>query len=161
MDAAVQVRRASGADVPRLLPLCVEHAAFERLPHALDHAAPDLTAALDGTPALLHAWLAECGDEAVGYATASLDFSTLAAARYLHMDCLFVRENWRNRAIGRQLWQALHDFARASGCRQMQWQTPEWNTAAARFYRRLGACELRKRRYVLPLDADMPQSLRR
>jgi len=152
MEAAVRVRRAAGADVARLLPLCVEHARFERLPHALDRAA-DLAAALDGTPAPLHAWLAECGDEAVAYATASVDFSTLAAARYLHVDCLFVREGWRNRAIGRQLWQALHGFARAPGCRQMQWQTPEWNLDAARFYARLGACELRKRRYVLALDA--------
>ena len=32
---------------------------------------------------------------------------------------------------------------------------------AVRFSRRLTACELRKRRYVLPLDADMPQPLRR
>jgi GNAT superfamily N-acetyltransferase len=82
-------------------------------------------------------------------------------AHYLHLDCLFVREGWRNRAIGRQLWQALHDFALALDCRQMQWQTPEWNTGAARFYLRLGACELRKRRYVLALDATMPPPPRR
>jgi GNAT superfamily N-acetyltransferase len=161
MDAVVRVRRAGGADIGRLLPLCAEHAAFERLPHALDHAAADLAAALDDTPAPLHAWLAECGDKPVGYATASVDFSTLAAAHYLHLDCLFVREGWRNRAIGRQLWQALHDFALALDCRQMQWQTPEWNTGAARFYLRLGACELRKRRYVLALDATMPPPPRR
>ena len=157
MDTAVRVRRAYGGDLARLLPLCVEHAAFERLHHALDHAAADLAAALDATPARLHAWLAECGGEPVAYATASLDFSTLAASRYLHVDCLFVRDGWRNRAIGQQLWQALHDFAQASGCRQMQWQTPEWNVAAARFYQRLGARESHKRRYVLALDAGMPR----
>jgi GNAT superfamily N-acetyltransferase len=154
MDVAVLVRRACGADVPRLLPLCVEHADFERLPHALDRAA-ELAAALDAAPPPLHAWLAECSDAAVGYATANLDFSTLAAARYLHMDCLFVREGWRARAIGRQMWRALHDFARSSGCRQIHWQTPEWNLDAARFYLRLAACEQRKRCDVLTLDADM------
>jgi GNAT superfamily N-acetyltransferase len=154
MDAPVQVRRAGGADISRLLPLCIAHAAFERLPHALDHAATDLAAALDAVPAPLHAWLAECGDEPVGYATASVDYSTLAAARCLHVDCLFVREGWRGRAIGRQLWRMLQGFALASGCCQMQWQTPEWNVDAARFYRRLGACERRKRRYVLALDTS-------
>jgi hypothetical protein len=34
----------------------------------------------------------------------------------------------------------------------MQWQTPEWNVDAARFYRRLGAAETIKRRYVLQLE---------
>ena len=156
MDGAVRVRRASGADIALLLPLCVEHAAFERLPHDPERAGAALAVALDARPAPLHAWLAACGGETVGYATASLDFSTLSALRYLHMDCLYVREAWRGRAIGRQLFASLRAFARASGCRQVQWQTPEWNAAAARFYVRLGARETRKRRYLLPLDAALP-----
>jgi ribosomal protein S18 acetylase RimI-like enzyme len=150
-DATVCIRRATGADLPRLLPLCLEHAAFEHLPSALADRADALAAALDARPAPLHAWLAESGAAAVAYATASVDFSTLDAAPYLHMDCLYVREGWRHRAIGRQLWQALQAFALASGCRAMQWQTPEWNEAAARFYLRLGAHESRKRRYVFAL----------
>lgn len=156
MDATVQVRRARGGDVVRLLPLCVEHAAFERLPHDLAHAADALAAALDAAPPSLHAWLAECDGEPVAYATATFDFSTFAAARYLHLDCLYVREGWRNRAIGQQLWEAVRAFALASGCRQMQWQTPDWNADAARFYLRQGAREARKRRYVLALDVASP-----
>jgi GNAT superfamily N-acetyltransferase len=68
------------------------------------------------------------------------------------MDCLYVREAWRGRGVGHQLWKAVHAFARAQGCRTMQWQTPEWNVDAARFYRRLGALEAIKRRYVLTLE---------
>jgi hypothetical protein len=40
-----------------------------------------------------------------------------------------------------------------AGCATVQWQTPAWNEDAARFYRRLGAVELDKRRYVLDLGA--------
>jgi len=152
MDAPVCVRRATGADLPALVPLCIEHAAFERIPHALDGHPAALAAALDASPARLHAWLAHSGDVPVGYATASVDFSTLAAAPYLHMDCLYVREGWRDRAIGRQLWETLRTFALSCGFTAMQWQTPEWNVEAARFYLRLGAEETRKRRYALALD---------
>lgn len=91
------------------------------------------------------------GDTAIGYASATLDFSTLDQATYLHMDCLFVRDAWRGHGIGRLLWNAVHAFAGERGCRNMQWQTPEWNIDAARFYRRLGAREMIKRRYVLAL----------
>jgi GNAT superfamily N-acetyltransferase len=46
---------------------------------------------------------------------------------------------------------AVADLARRSGCAQIQWQTPEWNEDAARFYRRAGAVEKPKRRFFLAL----------
>ena len=153
-DVPIHVRRANGVDLVRLMPLCFEHAAFERLPQALAERPGALAAALDAQPPRLCAWIAECGDQAVGYATASVDFSTLDAAPYLHMDCLYVREPWRGHQIGTQLWQALRAFALDAGCTAMQWQTPEWNEAAARFYLRLGAIESRKRRYLYRLDGE-------
>ncbi|WP_266168742.1 GNAT family N-acetyltransferase [Dyella subtropica] len=149
MTTDITVRRAYGADVDRLVPLCAEHAAYERISHAGDQRIDALIHALDSSPAHLHAWIAEAGDSAVGYVTATLDFSTLDRAVFLHMDCLYVREGWRGRAIGWRLWREVYDFARAHGCRNMQWQTPQWNEDAARFYRRLGASELSKRRFTL------------
>lgn len=150
MAAPVQIRRATATDAALLLPLCAEHAAYERLDHASNDGVGELARAL-GTAPTLHAWIAEAGDTTVGYASATLDFSTLDRATYLHMDCLFVREGWRGHGAGRLLWEAVHAFASERGCRNMQWQTPEWNIDAARFYRKLGARESVKRRYVLPL----------
>ena len=43
---------------------------------------------------------------------------------------------------------------KAVGIDEIQWQTPEWNADAARFYRRLGATETVKRRFALELDAE-------
>ena len=146
------VRSAGGVDLPALLPLCIEHAAYERIGHALDRRGAALATALDATPTRVHAWLAWIGDEAVGYATATLDFSTLGAALFLHMDCLYVREAWRGLNIGRDLFDALVAFAGTHDCMSMQWQTPAWNERAANFYRRLGANELSKRRFTLPFD---------
>jgi GNAT superfamily N-acetyltransferase len=149
MAARVQIRRAAAPDAALLWRLCVEHAAYERLEHP--GGVDELAWAL-GTGSVLHAWIAMQDGAALGYASATLDFSTLDGATYLHMDCLFVRDGWRGLGIGRLLWQAVHAFAGERGCRNMQWQTPQWNADAARFYRRLGASEMIKRRYVLPLD---------
>lgn len=142
----VQIRRASASDIEQLLPLCAEHAVYEQLTCSSNGGVDELAQAL--ATGRLHAWLAMDGLKVAGYASATLDFSTLDRATYLHMDCLFVRDGWRGHGIGRQLWDALHAFARAQECRNVQWQTPKWNVDAARFYRRLGALEMIKRRYV-------------
>lgn len=149
--ADVQIRRVSAADVESLLPLCAEHAAYERLVYSAQGGVETFVRALTGDSPKLYAWMAMHDDVAAGYASATLDFSTLDRATYVHMDCLFVRDGWRGHGVGRQLLDAVHAFACARGCRTMQWQTPEWNTDAARFYKRWGATEMIKRRYVLRL----------
>jgi len=146
------VGRAGSAEVTTLLVLGAEHAAFEHLPCRASEQPSALAAALEGDSPLLYAWIANLGDEALGYVSATLDFSTLDGARYLHMDCLYVRDTWRGQGVGLRLWRAVHAFAQAHQCAAIQWQTPWWNVDAARFYRRLGANEAPKLRYCLPLD---------
>jgi GNAT superfamily N-acetyltransferase len=148
------IERASSTEATTLLMLGGEHAVFEHLSHRASQRPSALVAALEGDSPLLHAWIARLGDRALGYASATLDFSTLDAAPYLHMDCLYVRDTCRGQGIGLRLWQAAHAFAQARRCAAIQWQTPWWNVDAARFYRRLGASETPKLRYCLPLDAD-------
>lgn len=152
MNGRVVIRPANGEDTSCLLALGAEHAVFERLPHGASRHPASLASALASEPPLLHAWIASIDAAIVGYASATLDFSTLDGVTYLHMDCLYVREQWRSHGIGRQLWEIVRAFARARGCSAMQWQTPDWNVDAARFYRRLGAKESTKLRYGLPLD---------
>lgn len=150
--ASVTVRRAGPADIVTLAALCAEHATHERLAHEPHQRMDALAAALQGDTPRLFAWLAIVDGNAVGYASATRDFSTLDRADYLHMDCLYVASAWRGRSIGALLWNALQRHARQLGCRTIQWQTPTWNTGAARFYRRLGAREMFKRRYAFPLQ---------
>lgn len=151
-DPAVTIRRAGTADVAVLHALGAEHAAYEQLVHRAEAAA--LAAALAGESPTLRAWLAWVGNDAVGYASVTRDYSTLHGAFFLHMDCLYVRAAWRKRAIGHQLWRTVIDAAPALGCAIVEWQTPNWNEGAARFYRRLGADESIKRRYRLVLPAS-------
>ena len=148
----VNVRRAQRGDLRELMSICAEHAAFERCPHDPAARADALADALESSPPRLYVWLARMDGALVGYASATLDFSTLDRANYFHMDCLYVRATWRNHAIGRQLWDSVLAQATALGCGAIQWQTPSWNDGAARFYRRLGASESAKLRYVLPLS---------
>ncbi|MDO1528197.1 GNAT family N-acetyltransferase [Fulvimonas sp. R45] len=151
MSAACIVRRARPDDLAALVAMCGEHAAYERASYAPAGKAEALSRALFSTPPRLHAWVAEVLGEPVGYATATLEFSTWQAGEFLHMDCLYVRAGRRDGGTGAALLHAVVDFARRAGCAEIQWQTPAWNADAARFYRRSGAVEKAKRRFLLSM----------
>lgn len=144
------IRRAAPGDMQALLELVAEHAAFEQATARPD--AQGLSEAIFGTRPRLLCWVAAGQDALAGYMTATCDFSTWQARPFLHMDCLYLRATARNQGLGPRLLDALREHARVSGITRLQWQTPEWNQAAARFYRRQGARELRKRRFVLELE---------
>jgi GNAT superfamily N-acetyltransferase len=141
------LRVAIPADAQTLVPLCAAHAAYERLPAPPpDHAVRLQTALAQGR---LHAWLLEQGDTAVGYASATVDYATLSGQLFAHLDCLYLQPEVRGQGGGQLLMHAAKEFAMSHGCLQLQWQTPEWNHSAMRFYDRLGARRVVKQRYVL------------
>ena len=86
-----EVRRAATGDIDALLRLMRAHADYERaaVPPVATHEALH-RAAFGEWPALL-AWVASVDGAAIGYLTATRDFSTWRCAPFLHMDCLFVR----------------------------------------------------------------------
>ena len=144
------IRRARREDVPELVALCQEHAEFEGATYDRTAKADRLASALFSPSARLYAWVAVTKDQSIiGYATASREYSTWGACEYLHMDCLFVRAERRGAGIGADLLMSVVELARELGCAEMQWQTPHWNDDAARFYRRHGAQDRQKLRFVL------------
>jgi len=146
---SIDVRRAHAADADSLLPLIREHAAFERGGATVTAAA--LQAALAGDCPAVRAWLAEDTGTPVGYAAATMDFSTWSGRAYLHLDCLFVAAAHRGTGLGARLLAATQAYANSAGIAELQWQTPSWNEDAARFYIREGATAATKLRFSLPV----------
>lgn len=144
----VSIEVAGPEHVAALLPLIEAHARFERA--SATCTADALKFALTEPGALLFAWLAV--DEmrrAIGYASATRDFSTWTGKPFLHLDCLFIAEAVRGAGVGTQLLDAVRLYAVRLGIAELQWQTPEWNAEAERFYLRQGATVTGKRRFRL------------
>ncbi len=123
------------------------HAEFER--GTAEISLQRLASALASTPARLTAWLAVDAGEAIGYATATVDFSTWSGRSYLHLDCLFVRADRRGKGVGKCLLKAVRGHARCERLPEIQWQTPAWNDDSIRFYVREGAVPSEKVRFSL------------
>ncbi|MDO8913692.1 MAG: GNAT family N-acetyltransferase [Phenylobacterium sp.] len=141
------VRAVTLGDLPGLLALMAEHAAFER--GEVTAKATQLSRALFEPPSRLFAWVAGDGADLLGYAAASCEFSAWQGRDYLHMDCLFVSAAARNHGLGARLVDAVTGFATAQGLEEVQWQTSAWNLDAVRFYERLGAVGDQKVRFSL------------
>jgi GNAT superfamily N-acetyltransferase len=136
-------------DVAILVALCMDHALYEQASYDPAGKVKGLQRVLFATPPRLYSWLAWRGGVPMGYATASVEFSTFAAAEYMHMDCLFVDAKVRGNRVGQALMDAVVAMTRSLGLQEVQWQTPEWNDGAVRFYERRGAVAKAKQRFTL------------
>ena len=149
--SAVQVRPARPEDLQAVISLCAEHAAFERTSFSPEGKTEMLSRALFHATPRARCLVAECRTEIVGYAVCTCEFSTWMACEYLHMDCLYLNANHRRAGLGSRIMAEVTRLACELGCKHIEWQTPAWNSDAARFYDRLGAISNPKLRYRLTL----------
>lgn len=149
----ISTRLAIRADMPRVFELIEAHAVYERSGPVTATVERLSELMIDGAAATCLVAVDDAHDgRVVGYTTASKEFSTWDAAHYLHMDTLFVDEAVRGQRIGQQLFDAVVQLGADMGCHQVQWQTPDWNVDAIRFYERAGATSTSKQRFTLDLD---------
>jgi L-amino acid N-acyltransferase YncA len=146
------VRAVLQTDLEPFVALCAEHAEYEKATHSPEGKVELLRAALFQQKNL-YAWVVENEKELVGYATATLEFSTWDAAHFLHMDCLYLKAEARGHGLGEKLMGEVAKLATEKNCVNVQWQTPDWNTRAMTFYKRLGATSKNKVRFFLDTKA--------
>ena len=138
------IRPATPADVPLILTLVRELAAYEREPDAVVATEEDLLRDGFGERPLYRVLIAEDGGEGAGFALYFLNYSTWRGAPTLYLEDLFVRPAFRGRRIGIALMQRLAAEAVRTRCQRFVWQVLDWNEPAIRFYESLGARVLRE-----------------
>ncbi len=141
------IRAVQPSDIPELLELCAEHASYEKATFEPKGKAEALKKAF--VTQRLYGWVVEVEKKLVGFATATLDYSTWDAAEFVYMDCLYLKAEVRGQGLGEKLVAEIAKLAKEKNCVNVQWQTPDWNTRAMHFYHRLGASSKNKVRFFL------------
>jgi GNAT superfamily N-acetyltransferase len=147
----VCIRRLEPEDLPELIELCTEHAAYERQVYDPRGKLEALKTAIFGVSPRLFVWVATDQSSLLGFASLTFDYSTWDAAEFAHLDCLYLRQAARSQGTGAALLKIAFEFACTRGCLNMQWQTPDWNARAIVFYQRFGANFETKQRFFLPI----------
>jgi GNAT superfamily N-acetyltransferase len=133
------IRKAAAADVPVILALVRELAAYEREPHAVEATEGDYLRDGFGKEPAFHVLLAEEGGHPIGFAFWFFTYSTWTGTKVVHLEDLFVKPEARGHGTGLALMRALAKEAKDAGCKRFVWNVLDWNTTAIRFYEKLGA----------------------
>jgi len=151
MDSNTKIRFASTEDVNRIIDLCEEHANFEKAEYNKEGKSKILAKDLFDENPKLYCLVVENGHKIIGYATYMKQYSTWEASDYIYMDCLYIIESARSRGFGEDLINRIKKEGQNLGCRLIQWQTPDFNTRAIKFYERIGAFSKSKERFYLKI----------
>lgn len=146
------IRNCEITDLPKLIILLEKHAQFEKAEFSPEGKEESLKKALFGENPKLYCLVVAAKETIVGYTSYTFDYSTWDASCFLYMDCLFLEEEARSFGIGEVLIDKLKEIGTKNNCVNIQWQTPQFNERAIKFYNRIGAKGKDKVRFTLDLN---------
>lgn len=146
MNGKFTVRKAEEKDIVLLQNMIKGLAAYEKRPQ-------DMTA----SPENLQYWLfekkiataliAQYNDEVIGYAIYYPVFGSFAAEGGVHLEDLFLCEEYRHSGLGKKFFSQIEEFVKQDGYGLIEWSCLDWNTPSIRFYEQIGAVQERGRKY--------------
>lgn len=147
-----EIRDARIEDMPKVLELIKELAAFENEPDAVITTVETLEKEGFGENPLFHVFVAEVNGKIEGMALVYYRFSTWKG-RTLHLEDLIVREEMRGTGIGNALYRKVIAYAKEQGLKRVEWVVLDWNKHAIDFYERSGA-NILKDWYTVQMDEN-------
>ena len=133
------LRAAAPTDVPAIVGLIRELAAFEQLEHLVVVTPELLTPQLFGPRPAAEALVGEVDGVVVAFALFFTNFSTFLGRPGLYLEDLYVQRAHRGRGLGKALLKHLGALALERGCGRFEWSVLDWNENAIRFYEGMGA----------------------
>lgn len=138
-DNPLMIRAATPADVPELCRFIRDLAVHEGRPELATISPERLTELLFGERALGRAYMGFAGETAAAYAIVAERFSSFRGRRFLYIEDMLVRPEFRGGGTGRQVLAFLAREATSLGCDHMEWSALDNNEVALGFYDHLGA----------------------
>jgi ribosomal protein S18 acetylase RimI-like enzyme len=145
----IQFSKITQAEFSVLDELCHGHALYEHATYKPQENLKLWEHLMLGEHPKINCYLVKDENQVAGYFSFTTDYSTWTAEKFLYLDCLYLKESYRGRGIGTQVMSFLQELARVQGYRNIQWQTPNFNVEAIRFYKRTGAKGKEKIRFTL------------
>ncbi|RII13751.1 Acetyltransferase (GNAT) family protein [Streptomyces sp. YIM 130001] len=135
------IRAARPADVPEILAMIRELAAYEKASDEVRATPAQLTEALFGERPAAYAHIAEDDrtGETVGFALWFLTFSTWRGVHGIYLEDLYVRPERRGGGHGKALLAELAGICTERGYQRLEWSVLKWLAPSIAFYESLGA----------------------
>ncbi|NQW36823.1 MAG: GNAT family N-acetyltransferase [Flavobacteriales bacterium] len=132
------VRKGKIPDMPQVLNLIKELAAFEKEPDAVIVTEKDLLRDGFKKNPLFKTYVAEQDGEIVGMALIYPRYSTWKGMT-IHLEDLIVKKDKRGLGIGKALYSRVMQYAYKKKVKRVEWVVLDWNITAVDFYKSTGA----------------------
>ena len=100
-------------------------------------------------------FIAQYNGENIGYALYYPIFGSFSAKGKIHLEDLFIKEEYRGKGFGKYFFAKVAEDAYENGYMGMEWSCLDWNTPSIAFYKKLEASEETGRVYFDFSKADM------
>ncbi|MBK9733148.1 MAG: GNAT family N-acetyltransferase [Chitinophagaceae bacterium] len=129
------IRKAEKKDVPAMLALIKELAAYEKAPQEVSNTIERMEQDGFGEQPSFFSHVAELDGMVVGVAIYYTAYSTWKG-KYIYLDDIVITEKFRGHGIGKQLFDGVGAFAKSIGANLLRWHVLEWNEPAINFYKK-------------------------
>ena len=128
------IRKGQKEDLPRVLELIKELAAYENEPEAVINTVEQMEIDGFGDNPVFGLYVADDDNGyIVGIAIYYYRYSTWRGKR-IYLEDIVVTDSQRGKGIGKMLFDAVIEQGKASDCSGMVWQVLNWNEPAINFY---------------------------
>ena len=134
-----QIKIAEEKDVPTIIALIREFAAFENLSDFCEVTEEKLFDAMFGASACVEGLMAFDENEPTGYALFYENFASFRGQRGLYLEDLYVKPEYRRMKIGEAFLRKLAQIAASRQFKRIDFMVLDWNENAVKFYKKLGA----------------------
>lgn len=135
---SIIIRQGTAEDLPAVLQLIKELAAYEKAPYEVTLTLEDMYNDGFGEKPLFELIVADSEGSIQGMALYFYSYSTWKG-RCIYLEDIVVKENARRQGIGSKLFKALISKAKDFGAQRLQWQVLDWNRSAIDFYEKINA----------------------
>jgi GNAT superfamily N-acetyltransferase len=133
----IKIREGRKEDLPRVLQLIKELAAYERAPDEVTNTVEMLEQDGFGPKPVYGFFVAEESDQILGLSLYYWRYSTWKGKR-LYLEDIIVTERERGRGLGKMLFDRTMEKSLEENCTGMMWQVLDWNEPAINFYKKYG-----------------------
>ncbi len=139
MPGKIEIRRATEDDIPLILDLIKDLAAYERLSDEVVATEDVLREFLFGTRPYAEVILGYYDGTPAGYILFFYNFSTFIGRPGIYIEDIYVREAHRGKGLGKALFKYTAALAANRNCGRLEFAVLNWNEPSIRFYKHFGA----------------------